>query len=143
MSDFTRPLTVTKHIEIKEEKFLWFKRKVRKHYWLVARSFQYFVGNESDNDIIEIFRGFKTDFASIPRIFWHILPPDGVYTQAAVLHDYLCVDPGRRTQKEIDLIFLEAMGVLEVTPWKKHTMFQAVRAYQWSLKLTKKGETYG
>ncbi|MBI3775330.1 MAG: DUF1353 domain-containing protein [Gammaproteobacteria bacterium] len=33
--------------------------------------------------------GFVTDFASIPRVFWSLLPPDGNYTYPAVIHDYL------------------------------------------------------
>jgi hypothetical protein len=33
--------------------------------------------------------GFVTDFASIPRIFWSILPPDGKYTHPAIMHDFL------------------------------------------------------
>jgi len=33
--------------------------------------------------------GFVTDFASIPRIFWSALRPDGEYSYAAVIHDYL------------------------------------------------------
>ena len=31
--------------------------------------------------------GFVTDFASIPRIFWSALRPDGEYAYAAVVHD--------------------------------------------------------
>lgn len=33
--------------------------------------------------------GFVTDFASIPRVFWSILRPDGMYSYAAIIHDYL------------------------------------------------------
>lgn len=33
--------------------------------------------------------GFITDFASVPRIFWSILPPDGKYTHPAIVHDFL------------------------------------------------------
>ena len=33
--------------------------------------------------------GFVTDFASIPRLFWRALRPDGEYSYAAVIHDYL------------------------------------------------------
>jgi hypothetical protein len=33
--------------------------------------------------------GFVTDFASIPRIFWSALRPDGLYTYPAIVHDYL------------------------------------------------------
>jgi hypothetical protein len=33
--------------------------------------------------------GFVTDFASIPRVFWSLLRPDGVYTYPAIVHDFL------------------------------------------------------
>jgi hypothetical protein len=33
--------------------------------------------------------GFVTDFASIPRIFWSLLRPDGSYTHPAIMHDFL------------------------------------------------------
>jgi hypothetical protein len=33
--------------------------------------------------------GFVTDFASIPRVFWSVLPSDGKYTHPAIVHDYL------------------------------------------------------
>jgi hypothetical protein len=33
--------------------------------------------------------GFVTDFASIPRMFWSMLPPDGLYTYPAIVHDFL------------------------------------------------------
>jgi hypothetical protein len=32
---------------------------------------------------------YKTDLASIPRIFWGIFTPDGVYRYIAILHDIL------------------------------------------------------
>jgi hypothetical protein len=34
-------------------------------------------------------KGYKTDLASIPRIFWSIFTPDGVYRYIAILHDIL------------------------------------------------------
>jgi Protein of unknown function (DUF1353) len=37
----------------------------------------------------EIPSGFVTDLASIPRIFWQVLPRDGEYAYAAIIHDYL------------------------------------------------------
>jgi hypothetical protein len=33
--------------------------------------------------------GFVTDFASIPRVFWSLLRPDGEYTYPAIVHDFL------------------------------------------------------
>lgn len=43
-----------------------------------------------ETDVIHIPAGFRTDLASVPRIFWWLMPPTGVYEQAAVLHDWLC-----------------------------------------------------
>lgn len=33
--------------------------------------------------------GFKSDLASIPRVFWSIYPPFGKYNGAVIIHDYL------------------------------------------------------
>jgi len=44
--------------------------------------------------VIEVVRGFKTDFASIPRFLWAIFPPDaGDTRRAATLHDFLYCQP--------------------------------------------------
>lgn len=40
---------------------------------------------------IPIRRGFRTDLATSPRIFWAWIPPFGTYEKATVLHDWLCV----------------------------------------------------
>lgn len=40
-------------------------------------------------ETVRVPSGFVTDFASIPRIFWSLLPPDGLYAYAAIIHDYL------------------------------------------------------
>ncbi|TFV91422.1 DUF1353 domain-containing protein [Blastococcus sp. CT_GayMR16] len=44
----------------------------------------------SGGDVITIPGGFTTDLASVPRLFWALIPPQGAYESAAVLHDYLC-----------------------------------------------------
>lgn len=44
------------------------------------------------SDRFRIDDGFPTDLASVPRIFWALLPPHGAYERAAVLHDWLCVE---------------------------------------------------
>lgn len=128
MSSFTEELTVTK-IRIPAQKFpksLMFWDV--KSEWNVSRPFRYYVGAEYSEDFIDVPADFKTDFASIPRIFWTILPPDGEYTQAAVLHDYL-YRTHLRSREEADKIFLEAMIVLEVPEWKRNVMFWAVRTF--------------
>src|SRR5512140_635994 len=40
-------------------------------------------------DIITIPPGMQTDLASIPRLLWTFLPPDGPWAQIAVFHDLL------------------------------------------------------
>lgn len=143
MSEFTDPLVVQKVVDVQHKKFLWMNRKVVKHWWVVAKPFKYHVGSEASSDIIRVPKGYKTDFASVPRMFWRICPPDGVYTQAAVVHDYACENQrDTRSQKEIDLIFLEAMEVLEVPKWKRVMMHRAVEAAQ-RLKCIKEGRNYG
>ena len=57
--------------------------------------------------------GFVTDFASIPRIFWSVLPTDGAYAYAAVIHDYLYWHQGR-SREESDLILKFAMQDFDV-----------------------------
>lgn len=38
-------------------------------------------------------KGFKTDGASIPRLFWSLYPPyRSEYFTAALIHDYLCLN---------------------------------------------------
>ena len=73
-------------------------------------------------------KGSKTDFASIPRIFWPILPPVGRYSKAAVVHDY-CYRHGLFTRGISDLVFLHAMEELKVPKWKRIIMYRVVRLF--------------
>lgn len=77
---------------------------------------------------IIVHAGFETDLASIPRLFWPILPPFGRYAAAAVVHDYLYqAHEGSRTHA--DLVFLAAMRELGVATWKRAVLYQAVRLF--------------
>ncbi|KKM63235.1 hypothetical protein LCGC14_1513520 [marine sediment metagenome] len=70
--------------------------------------------------------GFETDFASVPRLFWRVVPPWGKYSPAAVVHDFLYAT-GETTRKEADKIFLKYMKLLGVKPWRRKIMYRAVR----------------
>ena len=72
--------------------------------------------------------GFKTDFASIPRIFTPIHPKDGKHRLAAVVHDYLCRLDGFN-RKLADKIFYEAMTVLGVRKARRAAFYIAVRIF--------------
>lgn len=93
--------------------------------WILKHEFRYHVGYYQSRDVITVPEGFETDFASIPRVFWRVLPPWGKYGKAAVVHDYLCVTK-ERPSIETHKIFLEAMTVLEVPKWKRYIMYAGV-----------------
>ncbi|WP_139385602.1 DUF1353 domain-containing protein, partial [Salmonella enterica] len=68
------------------------------HYrWRVYEPFEFYLSDDN-SDVIEVPAGFVTDFASVPRIFWTILPSDGKYAKAAIIYDYL-YDNALRTKK--------------------------------------------
>jgi hypothetical protein len=71
-------------------------------------------------------KGFVTDFASIPRVFWSALRPDGKYAYAAVVHDYLYWTQ-LRSRDEADDIFKMAMEDFEVGTLTSGALYQAVR----------------
>lgn len=73
---------------------------------------------------------FETDFASVPRIFWTIVPPWGKYSPAAVVHDYLYIKQ-HTTRLYADSVFKELMKALGVSWWKRNLMYSAVRAGGW------------
>jgi hypothetical protein len=51
-----------------------------------------YVGSERHGrDVLTIPSDFPTDLATVPRIFWAFLPPNGTYERAAVAHDWHCV----------------------------------------------------
>lgn len=94
------------------------------HYlWRVYEPFEFYL-----SDVINVPAGFVTDLASVPRIFWSLMPPDGRYAKAAIIHDYL-YDNALRTKREVDRIFLDGMTVLGVPKWKRTVMYWAVRLF--------------
>jgi hypothetical protein len=70
--------------------------------------------------------GFITDFASVPRVLWSILPPFGPYSRAAVIHDYLYVVGGCE-RSYADAIFLDAMKSIGVNIVTRRLMYWGVR----------------
>jgi hypothetical protein len=105
-------------------------KKKEKREWEVIQDFTYEVGELGSGEAITVPCGFKTDLASIPRIFWSLLPPDGDYSQACVLHDWMCVQKGQVEKyynyKKTSDIFLEAMEVLKVTKITRQILYRGV-----------------
>ena len=136
MSEFTTPLLVSPLPDGRR--------------WTIMREFKYHVGQEDSSDIITVPVGFITDFASVPRPFWAVIPRWGKHGSAAVVHDYLykfllwmLEQPQYKPlfdhfeyakenpRKFADDIFLEGMTVLGVRRSTRLVMYCAVRLFGW------------
>lgn len=121
----------------------------KKDLWNTLPGFRYGVGEKDSATYVDVESGFLTDGATIPRWLWWLLPPIGEYSQACTLHDKLCstyyvlrvvngaVTEVPITRKEIDAILDEALGVLEVTPWKHKIIMTGVNVYRLTTNPTK------
>lgn len=131
MSSFTTPLIV--------------EDQGYRHF-VVREPFVYEVGALGSGRKVIIPVNFETDFASIPRGLWNILPPVGAgYDKAAVVHDYLyrggfitslAYDPVTQQEYELhedvtraqaDAILKEAMDALGVGWWTRNMIYAGVR----------------
>lgn len=116
MSSFTTPLVVTPEDDGR--------------MWRLVEPFDYVEGDLATGRKIEVPKDFVTDFASIPRVFWDLLPPWGRYGKAAVLHDFL-YSTALFERSHCDRIFLEAMEVLDVPLLTRRAIFLGVRVGGW------------
>lgn len=79
--------------------------------------------------------GFKTDLASIPRLFRPFFKVNGKHRYAAVVHDFLYYLKGvlpegiELSRKKADKVFLEAMKDSGVGWFKRNSMYAAVRSF--------------
>lgn len=107
-------------------------RKTIGRRWVVEHPFDFEVGELGSGEIIRVPSGFESNLASTPRFMWWLLPPDGDYSQACVLHDWLCIHRGvvgdrRYSVVEVSNIFKDALYALKVDPWCCEAMSRAVR----------------
>lgn len=79
---------------------------------------------------VQIPAGFKTDFASIPRLVTPLIPVFGRSCRAAVLHDFLCHTGVKRTERST--LFLRQMRVDGVPRWQYRLQYLAVRWWPFS-----------
>lgn len=119
-----------KDFELLEPFRFYFQKERLAHF---AYGLNDFIGYSSLNGtpFIQIPKGFKTDFGSVPQFFQSLISPVGKPTKAYVLHDYLCqrAKRGELTREVADRVFLEAMRVLGVGRVKRVSIYLSVRAY--------------
>lgn len=100
--------------------------------WKIHDGFTY----ETDGGaVITIPAGEVTDLASVPRLFWNVFPPFGVYIRAAIIHDHLYAEHraghGHYSRAYADAVLLEAMADDGVPRWKRRLIWGAVRLGGW------------
>jgi hypothetical protein len=93
--------------------------------WAVEHELVY----EGNRDRFVVPVEFKTDFASVPRVFVWFIPRYGRYTRAAILHDMLWrqAKESRGGWRDADALFRRAMRELKVPFLKRWIMWSAVR----------------
>lgn len=96
-------------------------------YWLVEEDYYY----ETSKGTIKVPKVFRTDYASVPRIFRNIINSYGKHGRAAVVHDWLYAygHSIEITREESDKTFLEIMEEWGVSKWKRQLMYGLVRIF--------------
>ena len=96
-------------------------------YWEVMEDYYY----KTSRGIIRVPKGFRTDYASVPKIFRNIINTYGKHGRAAVVHDWLYSSQCKIdiTRAEADKIFLEIMKECGVGSIKRNLMYRMVRIF--------------
>lgn len=79
--------------------------------------------------VIAVPKGTQSDLASTPRCLWWLFPPDGVWHEAAIIHDWLYSIGAPRWLA--DATFRLVMEVSGVPLWKRWLMWMGVRCGGW------------
>lgn len=91
----------------------------------------------NNGDLITIEKGYQTNGADIPRLFWRLYPPYAPeYMPAVLIHDFLC-DKAIETAKDkkelqekflyADNAFREILEKLNISKSKVKVFYNAVR----------------
>lgn len=113
MSRFLDPLNVTEVDDV------FFK--------IIDHPFRY----QSDlGGLIAVPQGFRTDFASVPRLALIFSVLGDIAHQASVIHDWLYY-AGLYMRRESDLILLEAMKETGIATWRRYPIYWGVRMGGW------------
>lgn len=78
-------------------------------------------------------KGYTSDFASVPQLFWWLVPPHGVTATACIVHDYLYeVKPFKHvTRREVDDYWLSLLRATTAPRWQIYLMYYYVRLLGW------------
>lgn len=98
---------------------------------------------QGNKDRFTVPKGFRTDFASVPRVLQLFIPKNGSHDAAAIVHDYLyrhqpfVQSPAplrsmqRISRRDADRIFRRIMRELGTNCVRYNLMYAAVRVGGW------------
>jgi len=93
-------------------------------FWITVEDMPYVIGSTKDRIVVP--KGFVTDFASIPQAVWSSgLSPQGQYSRAAIVHDYLYWTQGC-TRAQSDRLLVIAMKESNVGAFTRFLVYQGV-----------------
>lgn len=95
-------------------------------YWVLGNDLVFPIRDTGQRIVVP--RGFVTDFASVPRIFWTFFPKHGEYTRAAIVHDFLYWEQ-RCNREQADELFDIVMEDSDVDSTSRFTIYAAVRVW--------------
>lgn len=118
--------------------------RFRDSVYYLDRDIKWLPGADQDGPTVVVPAGFVTDLASIPRIFWSLLPRDGAYTFPAIVHDYLYWTQ-EHPRKTADRVFRYGMDDMNISTRASWAIYSAVRvggkgAWDNNAKLKQAGE---
>lgn len=100
--------------------------RFRDRMYYLDKEIQWTPGPGQDGPTVVVPAGFVTDLASIPRVFWSLLPTDGTYTFPAIVHDFLYWT--QPTERDVaDKVFRYGMDDMKVSSVAASAIYAAVR----------------
>ena len=101
-------------------------RRTGEETWAVLEPLVY----RGARDTFVVPAGFRTDFATVPRVAVWLIPRFGRYTLAAVLHDWLVtvgIRAGAVSSRDADGLFRRVLAEQGVPPVRRWLMWCGVR----------------
>ena len=90
--------------------------KQSRRQWIVLEDYHYYH--------ITVPAGFRTDLASVPRVFWSLVSPSEI-AEAAVIHDFI-YNKSLYSRKECDEILYD-MCCSRMSKFRAYLIYLAVR----------------
>ena len=90
--------------------------KQSRRQWIVLEKYCYYH--------ITVPAGFRTDLASVPRVFWSLVSPSEI-AEAAVVHDFIYKN-SLYTRKECDTLLYD-MTINRIGKFRSYLVYLAVR----------------